>query len=396
MNKPPFRFLALCSRLTLAGVLLCANGLATAANEKQQLNSVRNQLQSLQKEVQSAQSKRESATHSLQASEKAIDALKRKLLDLEQQHNDTRQQLDSLARQQTQLGKNLQRQQRQLERLLVVAQQHPAPAPLALLIQPQDPNQLQRELYWLGQLSEARAELLRGIRDNQTQLKSNSDRIAQQEQTLQQIVAARQTEKQQLESQQQAKKQALDQLNSQIQTKQEQIARLKQDEAHLTSVLEALQRASRKRAEEAARQRRKEPTARAIVTPHIQGRLGSPLKVELLFRFGATRPDTGTAWKGIFLRAPANQPVHAVAAGQVVFADWMRGFGNLIIIDHGNGLMSLYGNADSLLKHVGQTVKQGDNIALTGNSGGGLRQTGLYFEIRVQGQAVDPLRWISL
>ena len=377
-------------------MLLGAAQSSIAANEKQQLNTVRNQLQSLQKEVASAQNRRESATHSLQVSEKAIDSLKHKLLELEQQHNSARQQLDSLARQQLQLGKTLQLQQRQLERLLVVAQQHPAPAPLALLIQPQDPNQLQRELYWLGQLSQARGELLHAIRDNQTQLKSNSDKIASQEETLQQLVASRQNEKQQLETQQQAKKQALDQLNSQIQTKQEQITRLKQDEARLASVLQALQKASRRRAEEAARHRRKEPTAAPIVTPHIQGRLGAPLKGELLFRFGATRPDTGTAWKGIFLRAPANQPVRAVAAGQVVFADWLRGFGNLIIIDHGNGLMSLYGNADSLLKHVGESVKQGDSIALTGNSGGGLRQTGLYFEIRVQGQAVDPLRWISL
>jgi septal ring factor EnvC (AmiA/AmiB activator) len=87
--------------------------------------------------------------------------------------------------------------------------------------------------------------------------------------------------------------------------------------------------------------------------------------------------------------------VRAVAAGRVVFAEWMRGFGNLMIIDHGQSYLTIYGNNEALLKQVGDAVTAGDAIATVGNSGGN-PDSGLYFEIRHQGQAFDPLRWVSL
>lgn len=381
-------------------MLACSLGTGFAADEKQQLNTVRSQLKNLQQEVKTAESKREHANRSLQTSERAINDLKRKLHELEQQQNNTRQQLDQLNRQHSRLERTLGQQQTALANLLQMAQQHPAPEPLTLLIQPQDPNQLNREMVWLGQLGKARADLMISIRSNQQELKQTATAISNEEQALQQIRQTRLSEKEQLENQQQAKKQALAQLNEQIQTKQQQITRLKQDESRLASVLLKLQQESRKRAQEAARQaalaKKGNQPGKPVVTPRITGRLGAPTKGELLYRYGSTRPDTGTTWKGIFLRTPANQGIQAVAAGRVVFADWLRGFGNLLIIDHGNGLMSLYGNNDSLLRRVGEAVDKGDKVALAGNSGGGINQTGLYFEMRQQGQTVDPLRWISL
>ena len=100
-------------------------------------------------------------------------------------------------------------------------------------------------------------------------------------------------------------------------------------------------------------------------------------------------------WKGLFIASPAGQDVKAIAAGRVVFADWLRGFGNLLIIDHGDGYMSLYGNNESLYKQVGDTARGGETIAAVGNSGGNM-DSGLYFEIRHQGVAFDPLGWVSL
>jgi septal ring factor EnvC (AmiA/AmiB activator) len=99
-------------------------------------------------------------------------------------------------------------------------------------------------------------------------------------------------------------------------------------------------------------------------------------------------------WKGLFLRASASQSVKAVAAGRVVFADWLRGFGNLLIVDHGDGYMSLYGNNETLLKQVGDTLRGGDTIAAVGNSGGN-EESGLYFELRHEGNPIDPMKWVS-
>ena len=97
----------------------------------------------------------------------------------------------------------------------------------------------------------------------------------------------------------------------------------------------------------------------------------------------------------MFIRAPEGQPVRAIAPGQVVYADWMRGFGNLLIVDHGESYLSIYANNESLLKQVGDTVLTGEPIATTGSSGGN-EETGLYFELRHLGRAFDPLRWVKL
>jgi septal ring factor EnvC (AmiA/AmiB activator) len=103
---------------------------------------------------------------------------------------------------------------------------------------------------------------------------------------------------------------------------------------------------------------------------------------------------TAPTWKGIFIRAAAGTGVQAVAAGQVVFADWLRGFGNLMVIDHGGSFLSVYGNNESLLRNVGDQVAVGEVVAAVGNTGG-IEQTGLYFELRFQGRPFDPLKWVA-
>ena len=119
-----------------------------------------------------------------------------------------------------------------------------------------------------------------------------------------------------------------------------------------------------------------------------------PVAGELMNRFGAPREGGGTSWKGLFIRASQGVAVKAIAAGQVVFSDWLRGFGNLIIVDHGEGYMSLYSNNESLYKQVGDRVEPGDALASVGNSGG-QPDTGLYFEMRHQSRPINPMQWVK-
>jgi len=125
----------------------------------------------------------------------------------------------------------------------------------------------------------------------------------------------------------------------------------------------------------------------------LRGRMAAPITGRVAARFGAKRGD-GPTWKGMFIRAAEGADVRAVAGGRVVFANWMRGFGNLIIVDHGNEYLSIYGNNQTLLKHAGDTVKAGDQIASAGNTGGN-EESGLYFELRHLGKAFDPAGWIK-
>ena len=125
----------------------------------------------------------------------------------------------------------------------------------------------------------------------------------------------------------------------------------------------------------------------------LKGQLRPPVTGRLAAKFGAKRGD-GPSWKGVFIRASEGADVRTIAGGRVVFAEWLRGFGNLIIVDHGGQYMSIYGNNQSLLKRAGDIVKAGDTIASAGNSGGN-EESGLYFELRHQGRAFDPATWVK-
>lgn len=126
----------------------------------------------------------------------------------------------------------------------------------------------------------------------------------------------------------------------------------------------------------------------------LRGKLKLPARGELAGRFGTPREGGGVTWKGVFIKVESGQSVRAVADGRVVFADWLRGFGNLLILDHGNGYMSLYGNNESLLKSVGENTQSGENIASVGSTGGAL-ESGVYFELRHEGKPFDPMKWIG-
>ncbi|HEX5628873.1 MAG TPA: peptidoglycan DD-metalloendopeptidase family protein, partial [Usitatibacteraceae bacterium] len=128
--------------------------------------------------------------------------------------------------------------------------------------------------------------------------------------------------------------------------------------------------------------------------PTLKGKLRLPVRGELMNRYGSPREEGGATWRGLFIRAAVGELVRAVADGRVVYADWLRGFGNLLILDHGGGYMSLYGYNDGLLRQVGEGVKGGDSVAQVGASGGA-EESGLYFELRYDGKPFDPLRWVA-
>lgn len=125
----------------------------------------------------------------------------------------------------------------------------------------------------------------------------------------------------------------------------------------------------------------------------MKGQLRPPVSGKIGARFGTKRGD-GPSWKGMFIRTAEGAQIHAIAAGRVVFAQWLRGFGNLIIVDHGGQYMSIYGNNQSLLRREGDAVKGGDVIASAGNTGGN-EESGLYFELRHRGKEFDPASWVK-
>ena len=119
-----------------------------------------------------------------------------------------------------------------------------------------------------------------------------------------------------------------------------------------------------------------------------------PVRGELIGRFGTQHAGAVSA-KGVFIRTAESEQVRAIAPGRVVYADWMRGCGNLLIVDHGEGFLSIYGNNESLLKQTGDPVTLGEALAIAGHSGGN-EETGLYFELRHLGKPFDPIGWVKV
>jgi septal ring factor EnvC (AmiA/AmiB activator) len=200
-----------------------------------------------------------------------------------------------------------------------------------------------------------------------------------------------------LQEKKRERQQTLVKISKQLRGQRREIHRLQQDENRLAQLVEKITQMLAQPKSKSLFRNNKLPDNRFDGKPFAQlkGKLAIPVKGDITNRFGASRPDSTVLWKGIFVRATSGQNVKTIAAGRVVFADWLRGFGNLLIVDHGNGYMSLYGNNETLYKQVGDELRGGDTIATVGNSGGN-EDSGLYFELRLESKPLDPFKWLAV
>jgi septal ring factor EnvC (AmiA/AmiB activator) len=405
--------------LILGALLLTALMLAqpAAANtktdkSKAELNALHKKIEALNKELNSSQEAHRDAADELKDSEKAISEANRKLHELTQQERKNRETLQSLDQQQTDLAQTLGMQQTLLGKQLYQQYLHGQQNHLQIMLQQQDPNAIARQLHYYSYVSRARAELIDGMQDNLKQIEVINQQTTLALREIEGLKLAQEEERKSLQAQKAERSKVLKKLSSKIAVQRNEIHKLKRDEKRLASLLERLAKIAREQAETRRKQSQatqKKPadsksgtvaSNQALPTSKydgsnfssLKGKLNLPVRGDVTNRYGAARKDTGLSWKGLFIRAPEGAEVKSVAKGSVVFADWLRGFGNLIIIDHGDGYMSLYGNNQSLLKNLGDDVKGGDTIAAVGNTGGN-ESPGLYFELRRRSQPFDPLSW---
>jgi septal ring factor EnvC (AmiA/AmiB activator) len=235
-------------------------------------------------------------------------------------------------------------------------------------------------------MNRARARQVSFISNKVTELKKVSDDIGQQKQLL---LATRQKivdERRSLTSEKKQRKQLLARLSKDIAGKEQQLAQFKEDELRLEKLLSDIRRVVKQMAPPM-------PVKQTLFS-EMRGRLPWPATGTLLAGFGSSYKGGRLRRQGVVIGAEEGETVSAVASGRVVFADWLRGFGLMLIIDHGKGYMSLYGHNQNLLKNTGDWVEAGEAIASVGSSGGKAR-SGLYFEIRDQGKAVNPVQWLA-
>ena len=388
--------MTLSARLLLC-VLCCLISANTAyASQQEELENLRTRIAAMQREIDKTSESKSEAADALRESEQGISDSNRKLAELAEQLRTADKKLNGLQAQQQQLSNNLDTQQTQLGKLLYQQYLGGKQEYLKLLLNNQNPNQVNRDLQYYQYIARNRATWLTTLRGNLAALNAASMATREQRTELKSLRAEQAAQKTTLEKKQRARQQMLVKISQQLRLQRREINRLQRDENRLAQLVEKLTKMLAQPKSKSLFRNNNLPDNRFDGSPfdQLKGKLTLPVKGEVTNRFGTQRPDSTVQWKGLFLRTSAGQAVKAVAAGRVVFADWLRGFGNLLIVDHGNGYMSLYGNNETLYKQVGDVLRGGDTVAAVGNSGGN-EDSGLYFELRHESKPLDPMKWLA-
>jgi len=386
------------ARIGLALLLLASSPAGSAPVPSEELKALRAKLEALKQDIARNEGSRSEAADALKSSEQAISEANRRLTELAASRQEIDSRLSELREQRQALEQRLSKQQALAARLIYQQYTRGGYASLQVLASGQNPNDVARTGVYLEYIARARRAVLDGLRNDVEALRVVTEESARRQQELIDVQDQHLAERRRLDEERNNRQKVLASVSAQIERQRREAGALARDERRLSKLVEDLRKmlAARKPAPRAPPA---EPAPRSgqgnTLFEQLKGRLQMPVRGELVGRYGSPRSDSGLSWRGLFIRAPAGREVKAVAPGRIVFADWLRGFGNLLILDHGDGFMSLYGNNEALLGRIGDSVRGGDTVATVGSSGGNTA-AGLYFELRHQGKPFDPMSWLNL
>lgn len=370
--------------LLLCAPLCAALAAAPSAESTQaELRQVRGRIDSIRKAINEDVQRRDAVTVQLKDTEVGIQTAQQRLAATRAERQATERRLRELRAEQADTERQVEQEREALAGELKVAYLNGRDERLKLLLNQQDPAKLGRMLAYYGYFGQARAERINAIRDHVAHLELLAERIADEAQRLDGIEAARAAEVERLAQARNRRSQTLASLQSQIKNRGDQLARLERDAKTLERLVEQLRRAMEDF-----------PVLAQQPFERVKGKLPWPAKGKLLARFGQLRAGGPLRWQGLLIDTRRGAQVRAPFHGRVVYADWLPGMGLLLVLDHGNGYMSLYGHNEQLFKAVGERVAPGDLMAAAGDSGGNAN-AGLYMEIRKGGQPQDPLLWLT-
>ncbi|GKX43724.1 hypothetical protein SOASR015_27580 [Pectobacterium carotovorum subsp. carotovorum] len=389
--------------------------LGQAEDNQAQLKTLQQDIAAKEKSVQEQKKQRSALVQQLKKQEQSISQASRQLHETRNTLSTLNKELVSLSASIAKLQSQQDKQQTLLSRQLDAAFRQGQHSALQLMLNGEESQRNERILAYFGYLNEARQKSINELQQTRVELADQKRQLEQKQTQQKTLLSDQQQQQQTLEQAQSDRKKTLSTLESSLEKDRQQLTELRQNETRLRDQIARAEREAKARAErearEAAKVRAKEeqakrsgssykptegerslmartgglgrPSGQAIwpVNGRIEHRFGEPLQGEL-------------RWKGMVITAPEGTEVKAIADGTVLMADWLQGYGLVVVVQHGKGDMSLYGYNQSALVSVGAQVKAGQSIALVGTSGG-QSQPGLYFEIRRQGQAVNPQPWLG-
>ena len=351
------------------------------ADSAQRLENVQAEIKSLSKSLDDSKKTRAELRRQLKKQSKAVSTLSRSLRDLAHELKQKDGELKLLEQEQQQYRQSHAKQLDALATQLRAAYLNTSPHYLKVLLNQHDPSKLSRSSTYFQYFHQARQQQLIDISASLKTLTHNWQTLLAAQQQQQVLYQRQQRQQQQLQQQSQKRLATATQIDRKMEQQGARVASLQQQESALKSLLQSLSKQAG-------------PLALDFDFAKRKGALTWPLKGKIIARYGSSRNLGKLKWQGIMIKAPSGKEIISAAPGRVVFSDWLRGFGLLLIIDHGEQYMTLYGNNQSLLKQVGDKVTAGDLIALSGDQG--IRQyTGLYFELRHKGSPTNPAKWLG-
>jgi len=371
----------------------------TSAQTQKELKDINSSLNQSKKELAANTKKREQTLKNIQSIEQQIagrslrfDQTRRKIASLDRQTGLLEEERDAIAQ-------DFRHAQQRLGRLLEAAYLMGRQGGLKVMLSQQGTQHMARLNHYARDLSSARRNQLDEIKNLQQQLNSRNRELEQQRGQLNTLTVALKEDQRYLGQLKKNRLVMVQQMDRAISSGQQEIDHLQKRKIKLEALLTEIAqrqkvRAARKRAQEKRLQaiKNKPPKPRIEPTAKINAGFKLPAKAKIIVHFGDKRKQSGLPWLGLLMQGPEGTEITAISDGEIVYADWLQGYGQLVIIDHGQGMMSLYGHNKRIHRTVGDLVKQSDIIASMGDTAG-LKQPALYFEIRQDGIAKDPLQW---
>ncbi len=365
---------------------LSQQGLAQEDEEtraREQLARLKRDMLALSRDLKADLARRSSLRDALRTSELAIGRIRREINDTEARLAQNRERLDDLRDERKELLVARGRQQELISREIQTAYQMGKQAQLRVLLNQEDPATLARSMTYYDYFYQARLEHIRRYLETVARIDALEPEIQSASEALERSRKTLDGQRQELLATQRQRERDLEQLNATIATKDQRLQKMAQDQEELQRLLEVIEQA----VAELEVPQEYQPFGDA------QGQMPWPVDGKASNRYGGRRGQGSMRWQGLVIPAEEGSSVGAIHHGRVVFADWFRGSGLLLIIDHGDGFMSLYAHNEALLRDVGEWVSAGAAVATVGSSGG-RAESGLYFEIRRDGKPVNPVAWL--
>ena len=373
-----------------------------ATKTEKNLLKIKKEINQLDRNIKKNTDTKKNLSSELKQKEKKISKTRKALYNIKKEFKSNKKKIGKLNIQLLKLEKKIKIKKELLSSRLYQAYTKGSPGYLQMYLDGINPSQISRESYYIGYYSKQQDIEINAIKKSYKEIEVTKKLTNKTLKKITLLKKRKEKNAKKLQKQKKEKAKVIKKINKKLFSQKKKKRKLAQNEKKLTTIFKALIKkikvdATNKSSKKIKADNKLIPDSKfdGIDFKKLKRKLKLPVKGKILHKFNSKRKDTGVAWKGLFIKAKEGSDVYAIATGKVVFSDWIKGFGNIIIIDHGKGYMSLYGNNSSLLKESNDIVNGGSVIAIVGNSGGN-STNGLYYELRKNSKPFDPLKWSTL